>query len=183
VTNQYAGIAPDDASFEPYLAMAEELDIPVAYHVTAALPNAPYTGSRKYRARLGDPFLLEEVLVRHPKLRFYVMHAAHPLTDAMIAMMISHPQVYVDTGAISWALPRAEFYYHLRRFVEAGLGRRIMFGSDHMQWPDAIRVAIKSIESAPFLTPEQKRDILFHNANQFFRLGLPEALDVRRKNP
>jgi hypothetical protein len=183
VSNQYAGIAPDDPSFEPYLAMAEELDIPVAYHMTAALPNAPYTGLRKYRARLGDPFLFEEVLVRHPKLRLYVMHLAHPLSDSMIAMMISHPQLYVDTGAIAWALPRDEFYRHLRRFVEAGLTRRIMFGSDQMQWPDAIRVAIKSIESAPFLTPEQKRDILFHNANRFFRLRLPEAHDVRRKDP
>lgn len=184
VSNQYAGIAPDDAGFEPYLAMAEELDIPVAYHMTAALPpNAPYTGSRKDRSRLGDPFLLEEMLIRYPKLRLYVMHAAYPLTDAMIAMMISYPRLYVDTGGMCWALPRTEFYHHLRRFIDAGLGRRIMFGSDQMRWPDAIPVAIKSIESAPFLTAEQKRDILFHNANRFFRLRLPEDHDARRKDP
>jgi uncharacterized protein len=29
VTNQYVGIAPDDPRFEPYLAVAEDLDIPV----------------------------------------------------------------------------------------------------------------------------------------------------------
>jgi hypothetical protein len=28
-----------------------------------------------------------------------------------------------------------------------------------MSWPDSIRLAVESIESANFLTPEQKRDI------------------------
>src|SRR5262245_37535650 len=101
----------------------------------------------------------------------------------MIAMMISYPQLYLDTGAIAWALPRDEFYHHLRRFVEAGLSKRIIFGSDQMRWPDAIPVAITSIESAPFLTADQKRDILFHNASRFFRLRLSEAPDLRRKDP
>jgi uncharacterized protein len=34
-----------------------------------------------------------------------------------------------------------------------------MFGSDEMVWPETIRVAIESIESADFLSEEQKRDI------------------------
>ena len=83
---------------------------------------------------------------------------------------MAHPQVYVDTGVIDWALPRREFHSYLRRLVEAGFGKRIMFGSDQMVWPDAIGMAIEGIESAAFLAEEQKRDILYGNAAEFFGL-------------
>jgi predicted TIM-barrel fold metal-dependent hydrolase len=43
---------------------------------------------------------------------------------------------------------------YIRRLVEAGHGKRIMFGSDNMAWPESIRLAVESIESADFLTPE-----------------------------
>ena len=56
------------------------------------------------------------------------------------------------------------------------MAKRIMFGSDQMVWPDAIPVAINSIRSAPFLTAEQKRDILHDNAARFLRLETAEIL-------
>ena len=52
----------------------------------------------------------------------------------------------------------------------AGLGKRLMFGSDQMVWPEAIGLAIEGIESADFLTVEQKRDIFYNNAVLFLRL-------------
>jgi predicted TIM-barrel fold metal-dependent hydrolase len=45
-----------------------------------------------------------------------------------------------------------------------------MFGSDQMTWPKAIDYALESINSAPFQTDEQKRDILYNNAARFLRL-------------
>jgi predicted TIM-barrel fold metal-dependent hydrolase len=45
-----------------------------------------------------------------------------------------------------------------------------MFGSDQMRWPEKIAEGIAAIEQAPFLTEEQRRDILFNNAARFFRL-------------
>jgi len=45
-----------------------------------------------------------------------------------------------------------------------------MFGSDQMWWPETIGMAIKAIESAEFLTAEQKRDIFYNNAVRFLRL-------------
>ena len=45
-----------------------------------------------------------------------------------------------------------------------------MFGSDQMNWPKAIDFAVESITSAPFLSDEQKRDILYNNAARFLRL-------------
>jgi predicted TIM-barrel fold metal-dependent hydrolase len=173
LTFQYDGIAPDDARIEPYYALGEELDVPVAIHIGPGPPGIPYFGSPNYRMRLSDPLALEEVLMRHPKLRLYVMHAGWPLADRMIALMFAHPQVYVDTGVISFAFPRAEFHAYLKRLVDAGFGKRIMFGSDQMIWAEAIEKAVANIESAP-LTPEQKRDILYNNAARFLRLSQAE---------
>jgi hypothetical protein len=39
-----------------------------------------------------------------------------------------------------------------------------------MVWPEGVGMAIEGIESAPFLTEEQKRDIFYNNAVRFFRL-------------
>ena len=58
----------------------------------------------------------------------------------------------------------------MRRLVEAGFAKRIMFGSDRMVWPEVVGRAIEGVESATFLTPEQKRDIFYNNAAVFFRL-------------
>ena len=85
----------------------------------------------------------------------------------------SKTQVYVDTGVIIYALPKAEFYRYLQRIVDAGFGRRVMFGSDQMIWPGIVPRAIQLIEDAPFLTAAQKRDILYNNAARFLRIAAP----------
>lgn len=54
--------------------------------------------------------------------------------------------------------------------VRAGLGNRLMFGSDQMRWPEKIDEAIEAIEEADYLTAGQKRDILYNNAARFLRL-------------
>jgi predicted TIM-barrel fold metal-dependent hydrolase len=92
----------------------------------------------------------------------------------MVAMLYAHPQLYVDVAGNDWSLPRSQFHAHVRRLVEGGFGQRILFGSDAMIWPRTIEVAIESIESAPFLTAEQKRDIFYNNAVRFLRLS-PDA--------
>ncbi|MFN5243306.1 MAG: amidohydrolase family protein, partial [Novosphingobium sp.] len=84
--------------------------------------------------------------------------------------LYAHPQVYLDTGVIVYTQPRPAFYRYLQGLVDAGFGQRIMFGSDQMVWPEAIERSIKVIEEAPFLSPEQKRDILYNNAARFLRL-------------
>jgi predicted TIM-barrel fold metal-dependent hydrolase len=172
---QYVGVDPSDPSVEPYLALAEELDIPVGFHMGLSEPGITYGAAPGYRASKGNPLLLEEALVRHPKLRVYIMHAGWPFLDETIALMWAHPQVHAGLGVIDWVIPRAEFHRYLKRLVDAGLGKRLMFGSDQMVWPEAIAMAIEGIESAAFLTPEQKRDIFYDNAARFLRIE-PEQL-------
>jgi predicted TIM-barrel fold metal-dependent hydrolase len=170
VGTQYEGLAPNDPRLEPVFALAEELDIPVAYHIHPGPQGAIYKGSPLMRQSLNSPLLLEDVLVKHPKLRLYVMHAGYPRIEEMINMLYAYPQLYVDVGVIDWTRSRAEFHEYLRRIVDAGFGDRVMFGSDQMVWTEAIGMAIEGISSAKFLTPKQKRDIFYNNAVRFFRL-------------
>ena len=81
------------------------------------------------------------------------------------------PQVYVEVGYIVWGQPRAAFYRYLQGIVEAGFGNRVMFGSDQIVWPGVIERSIASIDDAPFLSAEQKRDIFYNNAARFLRLS------------
>ena len=175
VATQYRGVDASDARWEPFFALAEELDIPVGIHLGEGPPAAArFPGYETYRAALTTPFQLEAVLFRHPKLRLYVMHYASPLVDEMIAMMFTHPNLYVDVACNDWLNPRAQFYDHLKRMVDAGFGKRIMFGSDQMLWPQTIGEAVEAIEQAPFLSAEHKRDIFYNNAARFLRLSESE---------
>ena len=181
ITAQYRGLSPDDPSLEPFYAVAERHDVPVGIHLGYGAPGGPYWLYPKYRAALGNPLLLEDLLVRHPKMRVYVMHAGMPMVDEILMLMNAHPQVYVDIAADDWGVPRKEFHLILKRLVDAGYGKRIMFGSDQMAWPDSIPIAISSITDAPFLTPAQKRDILYNNAARFLRLAPDQvAADHKR---
>ena len=181
LTFQYDGVAPDDPRIEPYYALAEELDVPVAIHIGPGPPGISYFGASKYRMRHSNPLALEDVLMRHPKLRLYVMHAGWPMADEMVALLYAHPQVYVDTSVINYAFPRAEFHAYLKRLVDAGFADRIMFGSDQMIWPEAVDAAIEGIETAEFLSPQQKRDIFYNNAARFLRLSPVETSGHRQR--
>jgi predicted TIM-barrel fold metal-dependent hydrolase len=47
--------------------------------------------------------LLEDVLVRHPKLRVFIAHGGEPWRRETIALMGMHQQVYMDVGTL-WLL-------------------------------------------------------------------------------
>ena len=169
---QYRGLMPNASRLEPYFRLAEELDIPVAIHTGLAEPNTPYKSCcPDFRVTLGNPELSEEVLVQHPKLRVYLMHAGYPYLQETKAIMSMYPRVYADLAIINWVLPRKEFHNHLQALIDRGFGKRLMFGSDSQLWPETIEMAIEGIESADFLTEEQKRDILYNNAARFLRLS------------
>jgi len=167
---QYHGLSASDPAVAPYFALAEELDVPVALHTGLGGSGTAYGCCPKFRASLGNPAIVEDMLARHPRLRVYLMHAGYPYLAETKAILHSYPQVYVDIAALNWTLPRAEFHAYLKGLIDAGFGKRIMFGSDQMVWPDAIGLAIAGVEQATFLSPEQKRDIFYNNAAVFLRL-------------
>jgi hypothetical protein len=176
VEPQYLGMPPGDSRLEPYWELAEQLDVPVAIHMGPGPPGVAYESSPvpfkspEYRMAMGDPLLLEDVLLRHKRLRLSVMHAGWPKLESMVALLYAHPNVYVDTAALQdqTLVPRPAYYRHLRGLIEAGFGKRIMFGSD---FPNRVEAGIDAILQADFLSGDQKADILCNNAARYLRIG------------
>ena len=174
----YQGFQADDPALDPYFELAETYDIPVGYHIyPGGPPGGMYMGYPGVRAANADPMKIERVLVAHPELSIYIMHAGWPYLEDMKALLYAHPQLYVDIGVISWGLPKAEFHSFLKGLVDAGFGKRIMYGTDQMVFYGTFDQAIENVNSAPFLSLEQKADIFFNNAARF--LEMPEEEQSR----
>lgn len=172
VSPQYEGKMATDGAIDGYFALAEELDIPIGFHLGEGPPGGAHVmGYSGYKAALSSALQLEDVILKYPKLRLYVAHYGSPLIEDTIALLYAHPQVYVDISQNNWGFPKKHFYRQLEALVDAGFEKRIMFGSDQMIWPETIRIAIETVESAEFLSEEQKRDIFYNNAARFLRLS------------
>jgi len=165
IATQYDGYPANDPAIAPYFALAEEMDVPTLVHSEGI--GAP---TADFRVSNGDPRYLEEALVAHPGLRLYAENCGFPFAAEMTAMMYQYPKLYCDISTINWIIPRQTFLDFLERLVRAGLSKRMMFGSDQMLLPETIGLAIDAIESAEFLTPQQRADIFYNNAARFLRL-------------
>jgi uncharacterized protein len=171
---QYEGLSPSDQSVDQYFALAEQLDIPVAIHMGTGGSGRANVTSPKFRGSMGDPLLLEALLARHPKLRVQVMHAGYPMIDNMLTLLGANSHVYVDVAGLIWSYPIKEVNRYIERIVDAGFEDRVMFGTDQLLWPKLMAYSISVIQNADYLSPEQKRDILYNNAARFLRLpGAP----------
>jgi predicted TIM-barrel fold metal-dependent hydrolase len=168
IAPQYQGMSPADMSLDEYFGVAEKLGIPVGIHMGTGGNGMANLTSPKYRASMGNPFLLEDVLARHPNLKIWVMHAGYPMIDEMIALMGANAYVYVDLAGFIWSYPLEEIHMYLKRLVQAGFGKRILYGTDLMMWPELLETSIGVIENANYLSEDQKRDIFFNNAIRFF---------------
>jgi predicted TIM-barrel fold metal-dependent hydrolase len=168
IAPQYQGMSPSDMSLDEYFAVAEELGIPVGIHMGTGGNGMANITQPGYRASMGRPFLLEDLLARHPDLKIWVMHAGYPMIDEMIALMGANAYVYVDLAGFIWSYPLDEIHMYLERLVRAGFAKRILYGTDLILWPELLEISIGVIENANYLSAEQKRDIFFNNAIRFF---------------
>ena len=164
IASQYKGYAIDDEALEPFYDLAEKYDVPVLVHC------AGIGGGENFPITKGHPILASNVIQKHPKLRLYIENAGFPFMEEIISLMYCYPNVYADLSTITWLIPQKAFHNYLQGLIDAGLGNRLMFGSDQMIWPETIPMAIEAIESADFLSEQQKRDIFYNNAARFLRL-------------
>ncbi len=168
----YKGLTLADSSYQPYLAICEKYGVPVAYHSGGSFPDAQNLGWPKYRIKFGDPFLIEDVLVKYPKLKIYLMHAGENFYENTLRMMDGYPNLYADLGVELWLHPLTKDYgtKFLRSAKEYGFLDRVLFGSDQMVWPEAITSSINFLKSLDFLTEAEKEMILYKNAKRFLRI-------------
>ena len=169
----YSGYTLSDPEFEPYLDICERYGIPVAVHTGGGPPNITYRGSPNFRIKFGDPFTIEDVLAKHPKLKIYIMHAGEVFYENALRLMMQYSHLYADLGVILWVHEQPMDYAEnfLRKAKLYGLLDRIMYGSDQMVWPHAIEKSIKQLDSYVFLTEEDKRKIFYENAVKFLNLN------------
>ena len=170
----YKGLTLADPIYQPYLAICEKYGIPVAYHSGGSFPDAQNLGWPKYRIKLGDPFLIEDVLVKYPKLKLYLMHAGENFFENTLRMMDGYPNLYADLGVALWLHPLTKDYgvKFLKSAKLYGVLDRVMFGSDQMVWPEAITSSINFLNSLEFLSGIEKEMILYKNAKKF--LGIKD---------
>ena len=168
----YGGTTLSDSIWQPYLRICAKYDIPVAVHTGGGDPGGTYSWSPKARLRLSDPYLIEDVLVNYPKLRIYIMHSGEDWHEHALRLMAYYPQLYSDIGAMLWVEPLTQRYMtnFLRNAKQAGYLNRVMFGSDQMRWPYAIKKSIDFLNSLTFLTKKEKQDIFYNNAARFLKL-------------
>ena len=172
VGTQYMGLTLSDPIYEPYLRICEQYEIPVAVHTGGGPPGVAYRGAPHFRLSLGDPFLFEDVIIKYPKLKIYIMHAGGNYYENTLTLMDHYKHVYADLGIILWGEGMLPIWTEdfLRKAKKANLLDRIMYGSDAMVWPHAIEKSIKQLDSYEFLTEDDKRNIFYNNAVKFLNL-------------
>lgn len=175
----FGGKTLADPMFAPYLAICEQYGVPVAIHTGSGPPMVPYNCCPEFRIALGEPYLLEDVLVRYPRLKIYLMHAGESFYRQAIMMMMMYRQLHVGLGAMLWVSPLMQDYAEdfLQEAQTAGLLDRVMFGTDQMVWPGSITLAIDYLDSIEFLSEQEKRAILHDNAARFLGLEKPQTGD------
>ena len=169
----YEGATLADSIWQPYMRICERYDIPVAVHTGGGDPGGTYSWSPKARLKFGDPYLIEEVLVKYPKLRIYLMHAGgEEWHEHALRLMAYYPQLYTDIAVMLWVEPNSQraIKDFLRNAKEAGYHDRILFGSDQMIWPYAVEKSVDFLNSLEFLTKKDKEDIFYNNAAKFLKL-------------
>ena len=88
----YAGILPSDQRLVKIFDLAEELKVPLGFHLFPGGPaGGAYFAYPLTRASQAKPLQLEELLITHPKVKVYIMHAGWPFLEDMKALMYAHP--------------------------------------------------------------------------------------------
>jgi Tat protein secretion system quality control protein TatD with DNase activity len=163
ILSQYYGISPSDKLLHPYYALAEKYNLPIGIHTGLAGPNH---GCPNFRVGLGSPILMEDLILKFPKLKIWIMHSGYPFIEETVGIMSVYWNVYTDISVIANPdnIPYKDFYTTMKRLIDAGLENRLMFGSDNGN----IKQVIESVNKLDFLSSEQKEKIFHKNAEQFF---------------
>jgi len=118
----YQGYDPLSTGALAMFAKAEALGIPVMWHHGT-------TFVRKGPLQYTQPWQVDEVANRFPRLKIIIAHMGHPSIPETIAVVRKQPNVYTD---VSGLYPRMwQFYNALVTAVEYGVATKLLFGSDY----------------------------------------------------
>ena len=118
----YAGFMPDDPLLDPLWNYAADNNLPVLLHTgTTFISQAPL--------KFTLPRHLDEVAIRHPKVKIILAHISHPYEAECIAVIRKHPNVYADISALHYR--PFQLYNSLMLVQEYGVWDKVLFGTDY----------------------------------------------------
>lgn len=163
ILSQYYGISAADSLLFPYYALAQQYQLPVGIHTGGAGPDH---GSPDFSMEMGNPAMIEKLLVRFPSMKIWIMHAGDQHFKETIRIMRENKKVYADLSVLSnpFIVPGERFASIMKEFVDAGLEDRLMLGTDN----GPVEQVIEAVERLDFLSEKQKDMIFYQNAERFF---------------
>lgn len=166
----YGHFTPDDKAVYPFYQKAEELEVPLLIHQSAA--------GRFVQLKYSDPVLLEDVLLDFPDLNVCIAHMGWGWTERTLLMMQEVDNLYTDTAFLCRYPYRLS--QHLCLAKQFNIIDKVLFGTDFpgrcnpqkhfIQWfREGCNEEIAKY-GGPQLSKSDIEGILGGNAKKFLRL-------------
>ncbi len=147
----YQFFYPNEARLYPLYAKAQELGIPVIFHIGSSI----FKGTR---LKYCDPIYLDDIAVDFPDLNIIMAHSGRGFWyDGCFFLSRFHKNVYMDITGLP---PRnlLDYFPELEKNYE-----KVIFGSDWPAMPKGIKENIEAIKSLP-LSDRTIEAMLYRNA-------------------
>jgi predicted TIM-barrel fold metal-dependent hydrolase len=133
LTPPYGHYYANDKRVYPFYERAVALNIPIYFHHSHQFGPSKYCPLKYTR-----PYLLDDLTIDFPDLRFNVEHMGYPWTEEVLAIMSRSPNVFTDIAM--FVAPTEEFARGRRLLLARNLGMareydvldRVFYGSDYV---------------------------------------------------
>ncbi len=170
---------PNDESVYTVYEKAQDLDIPVVFHVGTT----PF--GNKCKLSQADPLLLDDVANCFPDLRIMLTHLSTLWHNQAFMVVEKHPNVFIDTAAYLYEIPIILDLNLIKR-----LGKeKVIFGTDYPNpfagVPHRMREFVECIKNLQL--PEDVVDNIFSNNVEILLNGRKSDIqsltidDIRQK--
>ncbi len=100
----------------------QRLEMPLLIHQGTTFPlSGPLAYAR--------PFILDEIALHYPELRFVIAHVGHPSFEEAISVVRRHPHVFADVSAL--VTRRWQLYQIVVSAAEYRVAYKLLFGTDY----------------------------------------------------
>lgn len=191
LTPPYGHYYSNDRQVYPFYEKAVELDIPVYFHhahmYTRDVPGCPAT--LRCPLKYARVWLLEDVAIDFPELRFNVEHLGYPWEEELFALMVNHPNVFADIAMFIDPMMgkgrRLLLARNLGTAREYGVLDRVFYGSDYVgentdEYINLLEREIRYIKEGlnrdmerlgwPPLSQQEMEGLLWRNVSKLLRL-------------
>ena len=131
LTPPYGHYYSNDKRVYPFYERAVELDIPIYFHHSHM-----FGDSKSCPLKYARIWLLDDLTIDFPEIRFNVEHMGYPWTEELLAIMARSPNVYTDIAMFVDPLGGTGRRQLLARNLwmarEYGVLDRVFYGSDYV---------------------------------------------------